>query len=80
MYVYILQTVNIYDQFNTTFGKSENTDKIKSHPPQLCASSQCSTNPQTPRLVLGCGGGVSPLPRGTPADAMPAANPVIPGL
>ena len=49
--------------------------KFKSHPAQLCVSSQRISNLQTPpppppppppqpspRLVLGCGGGVSPTP------------------
>lgn len=39
---------------------------------------------QSPWLILGCGGGVptppAPLPRGMPADAVPAANPVIPWI
>lgn len=35
-------------EINTESCESKNTGKIKSHPPQLCASSQCSFNPQTP--------------------------------
>ena len=64
------------------------TKKIRSHPAQLCVSSQRISNLQTPpppsRLpsagVRLWGRGL-PNPREElPADAMPAANTVIPGL
>lgn len=72
------QTANTYEYLNTKTCECEITDKIKSHSPYPYELQ----SPNPPRLVLGGGMGEgSPHPpKETLADAVPAANPVIPGL